>query len=375
MTLMQRIGRVGQGLESGWDEADVERVWQGLKRKRRRRAIAAGGAASVAGAAALAVFVVVGRDAAVPQAVRRSTADRPAAQASPPGLTRFADGSTAVPASGREASLAVVEDTPARVVVALARGGARFDVVPRRERVFSVRAGDVTVSVLGTAFSVERVANRIGVAVTRGAVLVDWGVGARRLAAGDEGWFPPLLVAPPPAGDGHAEAAALDARRVRHGGARSGLAPPGLIERTPDAPPPPAPGPPNTVAPETGAATLLADADRARLAGRFEEGAGLLQRLLREHPVDPRAPVAAFSLGRVLLGELGRPAEAAAAFERARVLAPNGPLAEDALAREVEAWSRAGDPARARARAGDYLRAYPNGRRAAAVNDAVRSNW
>jgi transmembrane sensor len=119
---------------------------------------------------------------------------------------------------------------------------------------------------------------------------------------------------------------------------------------------------------------LLAEADRARLAGRFEEGAALLQRLLRDHPADPRAPVAAFSLGRVLLGELGRPAEAAAAFERARVLAPHGPLAEDALAREVEAWSRAGEPARARARADDYLRAYPNGRRAAAVNDAVRSN-
>ena len=102
---------------------------------------------------------------------------------------RFADGSTVVPLNGRETSFAVVEDTPQRIVVALAKGGARFDVVPRPERVFAVRAGTVTVSVLGTAFSVERVADRVGVAVTRGAVQVDWGAGARRLAAGEEGWF------------------------------------------------------------------------------------------------------------------------------------------------------------------------------------------
>jgi transmembrane sensor len=193
MTLMQRISRAGQGLESGWDDGDVERVWQGLRQKRRRRAIAAAGTGAVMAVVVLAIFVVAGRDASVPHALR-ATVDRSMPPASPPGLTRFADGSTAEPASGRETSLAVVEDRPARVVVALARGGARFDIVPRRERVFSVRAGDVTISVLGTAFSVERVADRIGVAVTRGAVLVDWGVGTRRLAAGEEGWFPPLVA-------------------------------------------------------------------------------------------------------------------------------------------------------------------------------------
>ena len=98
----------------------------------------------------------------------------------------------------------------------------------------------------------------------------------------------------------------------------------------------------------------MADADRARLAGRFEEGASLLERLVREHPGDPRAPLAAFSLGRVLLGELGRPADAARAFARARALAPDGPLADDALAREAEAWARAGDPERARAREAEH---------------------
>ena len=122
---------------------------------------------------------------------------------------------------------------------------------------------------------------------------------------------------------------------------------------------------------EVTASALLADADRARLAGRFEEGASLLRRLVRDYPGDQRAPLAAFSLGRLLLGELGRPAEAARAFARARALAPVGPLAEDALAREAEAWARAKQLERARARAAEYLRAYPGGRRVADVNDVI----
>ena len=197
MTLMQRIQRAGQGVEPGWDERDVERVWQGLKRKRRRRAVAAAAgvaAVATAGVAVWAMFVVPGRDAVV--APVGQSAPRPQSQPShgdDRAVRGWLDGRAL---GGHEASLAVVEDTPRRVVVALAKGGARFDVVPRPDRVFSVRAGAVTVSVLGTAFSVERVADRVGVAVTRGAVQVDWGAGARRMAAGEDGWFPPLVVSP-----------------------------------------------------------------------------------------------------------------------------------------------------------------------------------
>jgi hypothetical protein len=42
-------------------------------------------------------------------------------------------------------------------------------------------------------------------------------------------------------------------------------------------------------------------------------------------------------------------------------------LTQDALAREVEAWSRAGENEKAHDRALDYLKRYPNGRRANAV--------
>src|SRR5262249_16676326 len=108
---------------------------------------------------------------------------------------------------------------------------------------------------------------------------------------------------------------------------------------------------------------LLLAADAARLSGHPADAVSYLEQVARGHVGDPRASLASFTLGRVLLDELGRPGEAAAAFEGAR----KGGLAEDALAREVEACSRSGDTARARALAGEYERLYPQGRRLRAV--------
>jgi hypothetical protein len=42
-------------------------------------------------------------------------------------------------------------------------------------------------------------------------------------------------------------------------------------------------------------------------------------------------------------------------------------LAQDALAREVESWSKAGETAFARARAEEFVRRYPGSRRAKVV--------
>ena len=112
---------------------------------------------------------------------------------------------------------------------------------------------------------------------------------------------------------------------------------------------------------------MLVAADKARISGHVEQAADLLRRLLREHRTDARAPLAAFTLGRMLLMELERPLEAAAAFAEARRLSPGGPFAEDALAREVEAFSKAGATTQAHDSAEEYLRLYPEGRRAATV--------
>ena len=340
-------------------------------------------------------------------ALATANPDRPAA-------LRFSDGSVATPLDAGSA-LAVREDSPQRVTCELARGRGHFEVTPRPARQFVVRAGEVSVTVLGTAFTVERVADRIGVTVERGTVMVDWGVGSRRLVAGDSGWFPPLMVggknASAPAAAPRPRPALRSTTAVASAGhpARAALPPPSLeppsAAPVADAPAPvsrPSPAsraaspssPPRRVAatvveparasreaggneaqgdesarPEAreSAASLLAAADAARLDGRPADGAALLRRLLREHRNDPRAPLAAFTLGRVLLKELDKPGQAAAAFAEARALAPRGPFAEDALAREVEAWRAAGETDEAAARAQDYLRRYPNGRRAAAM--------
>ena len=118
---------------------------------------------------------------------------------------------------------------------------------------------------------------------------------------------------------------------------------------------------------EVGPGELLLLADVARLSRHPADAVAPLTRLLRERPADPRAPLAAFTLGRVLLDELGRPREAAQSFLRVQELDPDGPLSQDALAREVEAWSRAGEGASARARALHYLQKYPTGRRLRSV--------
>ena len=76
---------------------------------------------------------------------------------------------------------------------------------------------------------------------------------------------------------------------------------------------------------------------------------------------------AAFTLGRVLLEELGRPAEAADAFADAVRLAPTGPMTEDAIAREVEALSRAGESLAAKQLAQHYLEQFPTGRKLKSV--------
>ena len=404
--LLRRVERMGAAIDPALSDRDVERLIAGARRLRRRRvAVRVTLGALAAGAGALAIAWRLGAGPASPPAV----AERPAAVApasapvTPPEgrPLRFSDGSLAVPLDAGTV-LAVREASPERTAVELGRGRGRFEVARRPERSFTVRAGDVSVTVIGTVFTVERVADRVGVAVERGRVRVDWRSGSRHLDAGDSGWFPPLVVgareastAPRPRPIATRGARARASAKANASGElvepavsaapAASVAPVASVDRVDsssamDAPtdaPMAAPvAVPATVAPgdrepsraarET-AESLLSAADRARQDGRSSEGAALLRRVLARHRSDPRAPLAAFTLGRVLLVDLRRPAEAAAAFAEARALAPKGPFAEDALAREAESWAAAGDPAAARDRAREYLRRYPQGRRLSTV--------
>jgi transmembrane sensor len=112
---------------------------------------------------------------------------------------------------------------------------------------------------------------------------------------------------------------------------------------------------------------LLLLADVARLSGHSSEAVGPLTRVAQEHGGDPRASMAAFTLGRLQLDSLGRAAGAAQAFSRAIALGLPLGLREDAYARVVEARARAGDRAGARAAAAEYEARYPGGSRLAEV--------
>jgi TolA-binding protein len=90
-----------------------------------------------------------------------------------------------------------------------------------------------------------------------------------------------------------------------------------------------------------------------------------LHRVVDEHASGPRAPLAAFTIGRIELGR-GHSDEAARYFAMARELGGNT-LAEHALAREVEAWVAAGRPDKARTSAQQYLKRFPKGARAEQV--------
>ena len=346
--LMRRIASAAERVDPGLSERDVERLVAGARWQRQRRAttrrvvLATGAALSLALTGALVVHRAGHpprpQVAAAPSRGPVALADR---------ILRLSDGSTAVPLD-TETEIELVEEHPDRVRLSLVRGRGRFEVTPRPKRTFLVRAGDVTVTVVGTVFTVERVADRVGVAVQRGTFHVDWGGGSALVDAGQSGWYPPLVTTGSVDRSPGVPKAAHEARpqRGKIASARAGA------DRG------------------EAAADLLLAADRARLAGHADEGAELLRKLLREHADDPRAPLAAFTLGRLLLMELGRPAEAAAAFAQVRRLSPDGPFAEDSLAREVEALGKAGLAADARARAEQYQRRYPNGRRMATVRTA-----
>jgi transmembrane sensor len=266
-----------------------------------------------------------------------------------------------------QARVRVDEVTPAHVALELQAGQAHFDVRHRENRVFRVRSGQVTVEVLGTAFELEREAARTRVLVSRGRVAVSWPGGRSELAAGEAGWFPraaPITKDPTEAPLTAARTAKAPSRKSRVVSAQNAWREPAergdfdhAYELLTDSG--------HTVADDV--EELLLAADTARLSGHPKDALAFLRRVVEQHRTDSRAPLAAFTLGGVLMQQLGQPREAEAAFGRARELSLNASLAEDALARQVEAAYRAGDSARARALAREYLEQYPKGRRVHAV--------
>jgi transmembrane sensor len=330
-----------------------------VSRARRLRALAA---------VAIAALALVGAGVAW-----RTRAQSTSAVAAVSGQeVRFSDGSS-VRLLDTEASLDIGRASPNAVEVTLRAGSADFAITPNPARLFVVHAGVADVSVLGTRFRVTRNAERVRVEVTHGRVSVAYVGGSRLLTDGESNWFPPAevgepapaasLSAVPPAGtvpvltplpkatpEPHAERRRFLEQASRREYAEAFEA----IQRTPDVV-------------GTDASDLLRAADVARFSGHPRDATGYLERVVREHAQESVAPLAAFTLGRIELSQLRQPAKAADDFARAIALAPDGSLAEDALARETEAAELAGQHDRARRLAEQYLQRFPQGRRADSV--------
>ena len=90
--------------------------------------------------------------------------------------------------------MSVGDARPERIALVLERGRATFEVAPNPRRVFRAEAGSVSVEALGTAFSVERRGQLVGVSVQHGRVRVAWPTGSQELGAGSSGWFPPPVT-------------------------------------------------------------------------------------------------------------------------------------------------------------------------------------
>jgi outer membrane protein assembly factor BamD (BamD/ComL family) len=113
---------------------------------------------------------------------------------------------------------------------------------------------------------------------------------------------------------------------------------------------------------------MLTRADEARLSGRYQDAAAILERVVVENGAAPNVYLAEFSLGRLYLDSLSDPARAATHFSHALSRGLPGALAEDAAARLVESYARAGNAAAARDVAERYRGRYPQGRRLEDVN-------
>ena len=370
---LSRAEQLGREVEAGWRREDVEaqlaRLHDRRRTRARRRAIAvplvalaiAGGVfaeRSFRGAAPPPVLVVRSPAPPVPRhdvviAVPPAPATAPAPARDPAALT-LGDGSVVTPLD-KTSQLVARRVSDSEVVVALAGGDARFEVPEHAGRRFQAEAGALTVETRGAAFRIRSTGRQIEVSAERGELTARWGRERRLVRAGETRAFPPVAhvattaspsdESPPPVVAGPTWRD--DAARGDYAAAWTALQ--------------------AATGPRDGMADLLLAGDVARLSGHPAAAIDPLARAIAEHPDDARAQLAAFTLGRVHLEDLGAPRDAAQAFVRARELAPAGPLAEDALAREVEAWSRAGETELARTQARAYLQRYPHGRRVHAV--------
>ena len=260
-----------------------------------------------------------------------------------------------------------LENTEHSVVVLLGEGRAVFDVKPGGPRRWSIEAGLATVEAVGTRFVVSRSPMSVIVEVDRGTLLVRGERVAnrvQRLVAGErlEIGIAQTELTPLPSSSSvefpsppREPAASASNTPDWHGLARKGayaeayerLAADGIARRVQTA----------------DVDQLLALADVARFSGHPAAAVEPLRRVVTDHRRDPRAALAAFTLGRVHLDFLDDPVAAVGDFETAILLPLPPALLEDAYLRLIDARARAGDRHGAHEAWIQYRERFPNSSR------------
>lgn len=279
------------------------------------------------------------------------------------------------------------------VVLHLVRGRSRFAVRPGGPRRWVVEAGLASVEVVGTRFSVEREPDAVVVRVEEGKVLVRGASlpdGVSRLTAGQTLRVPAAATTPAPSG----HEGRVHEGRVIDAAQGPGTDPPvrreaALEPGAPSAPASPkAPGqasargsaraaavdPP----PALDADALFVIADDARMTRDYRGALAALERVIQQYGGDPRAKLAAFTIGRIRDEHLHDLAGATAAYEQALSLGLSGSLAEDCysrLLRVLDLQAARGLISRQRVvgTAQQYLQRYPKGRYAADARGVLRA--
>lgn len=355
--LLAQLERARAHIETRWGDERAQRVSHGITRKsartRQRKFALALGVAAIA--ILLSLQWKQEHLSRVPKLDAVATTMAPSTISEDFTATALDDASVLEP----------VERTHERVLFRIARGGATFTVTHRPSRLFRVEVGPVVIEDIGTVFTASHeTATSVRVSVKEGRVSVSWLGQHTELAGGESRVFQVQADPKPERNTRSMEAVAPRTHRESSEDPASWrtLARDGKFDGAYEAL---KSDPSNPVTDDV--EDLLLSADVARLSHHPVDAVDPLRKVIQHHRSDARAPLAAFTLGRVLLDELSQPAEAAEVFHQARALAPRGPLASDALAREVEACSRSGQTERAKTLAEEYVRQYPSGSRLRSV--------
>ena len=274
---------------------------------------------------------------------------------------RFEDGSRF--ALSANASARMVRADKESVRLDLASGKVRCNINRKTGATWQVAAGPYTITVTGTVFDAVWHASDaiLDVKVTKGSVLVtgaDLSEHGVRLAVGDR-----LRVDGERAvisqNDGEDESVEnteedMDADlslEAEQNAEDSSLSTPRRHQKTKDG------AELNTM----GLRDLWKAANKARYSRDASTAESMLTTLRRRFPSSREADASIFLMGRIRLELRSDPVGSVKWFKQYLKNTPNGPLAEEALGRIVDAYKRANETERAKRYAGKYLKRYSDG--------------